>query len=288
MRASRERASEGGCSSLFSFEDDVVDEAGGADADSAGEGGRVEVGDLDVVDVEPVRLPQGLQRRVADRASPGRAAVRARSRAPPARAGRCATRARARRHRERSGRRCSSTSRREVADQSCRITSTCCASFWPKYATSGRTIAKSLSTRSRRRGSGPGGAPLEDRAELGRRRPTSGSPVGTSRRPTARTRCRRPRPRATREVAILVARIARRDRRASPNCAGLTKRLMTTVSHSRARRAQQRQVAVVERAHRRHEPDRAGAPRRERFADLARSCGRHLTRAPRPGSLMRA
>ncbi len=38
-----------------SFEDDVVDQTGGADAHRAGEDGRVEVRDLDVVDLEPVR-----------------------------------------------------------------------------------------------------------------------------------------------------------------------------------------------------------------------------------------
>ncbi len=110
-------------------------------------------------------------------------------------------------------------------------------------------------------------APLEDRAELGRRRPRSGSPAGTSRRPTARTRGRPRHSARACEVAILVARIARE--------VGVVAELRRVDEEAhddrlvlRASRAQERQVAVVERAHRRHEPDRAGALRRELFAGL--------------------
>ena len=61
----------------FSFEDDVVDQAGGADADGAGEDGRIEVGDLDVVDVEAVRRCEERARGLADRASRAREGARA-------------------------------------------------------------------------------------------------------------------------------------------------------------------------------------------------------------------
>ena len=51
----------------------------------------------------------------------------------------------------------------------------------------------------------------------------------------------------------------------APNWAGLTNRLMTTTSQSLARRLEQRDVAGVQVAHRRHEADRpALAPRRRR------------------------
>ena len=44
---------------MLLLEDDVVDQAGRADADRAGENGWVEGGDLDVVDVEAVQRSAG-------------------------------------------------------------------------------------------------------------------------------------------------------------------------------------------------------------------------------------
>ena len=88
-----------GSSSLLSFQGDVVDQAGAADADGGGEDGRVER-----------RRPRRSRPRAPSRSSRARAGSRvasARGRAsaaaaPRARAGRCATRARGRRRRARS------------------------------------------------------------------------------------------------------------------------------------------------------------------------------------------
>ena len=82
--------------------DDVVDEAGRADADGAGENGGIEVGDLDVVDFEAVRRTEERERGIA---VARRERARERESCVPllGRTGaHCATRARARRRRERS------------------------------------------------------------------------------------------------------------------------------------------------------------------------------------------
>ena len=76
------------------------------------------------------------------------------------------------------------------------------------------------------------------------------------------------------------ARVARRGRADTPsqvagsaNCAGLTNRLATTTSHSARAALEERDVPCVQRAHRRHEPDRAPLAQRARApAELARSC----------------
>ena len=214
-----------------SFQQDVVDQAGRADAGGDGEGRAVEVGDGDVVGLDPGRGEDG------SRARRGRASrARAGSRAPGAR---------------------SSGERRPLRDESaspsasrtvgttrisssrfrsrttCFTTATCCASLRPKYARSrpddreelqadGRDAAEVAGSVTRPRG--PRRRP--------RARPRSRTRAGRARRPTARTatstpgvvgrRARRRRGRAGR----------RRGRRRSANCAGLTNTLATTMSHS--------------------------------------------------------
>src|SRR5207244_4811753 len=61
-RAWPARACAGGCSFGVSFQDDVVDQAGAADADRGGEDARLEVGDLDVVDGDAVEELAGALR----------------------------------------------------------------------------------------------------------------------------------------------------------------------------------------------------------------------------------
>ena len=124
----RVRVCADGCSRVDLLEWDVVDQAGRADADRAGEDGRVERGDLDVVDVEAV---EQLQRA---RTVSGRQRAGERQRevtlfgASAAGSGRTG---RARRRRERSGSARTSISRAR-STTSRRITSTCCASLRPK------------------------------------------------------------------------------------------------------------------------------------------------------------
>ena len=102
-----------------------------------------------------------------DRRSRARAAARAPGRAPPARGGRCATRARARRRRARSARR-AARARGARSATIRRSTATCCASFWPKKARSGRTIVNSLRQTVATPRKWPGRcSPSSDRAELG-------------------------------------------------------------------------------------------------------------------------
>ena len=123
------------CSCELSFQEDVVDQAGGADADGGGEDvGVVEVEHLDVVGSRPLRASAraaARDRRVARRPARARAAGRARARAPAAER---------RPLREESARPSASRtvgttriSSVEVRSRtSRRITATCCASFWPK------------------------------------------------------------------------------------------------------------------------------------------------------------
>ena len=91
-------------------------------------------------------------------------------------------------------------------------------------------------------------------------------------RRTARTRRRRPPPRAAPGRAPRRAGSVR-GLRSAPNCVGLTKIVTTTCALSRARRADEREVPLVQVAHRRHEADVAARLRAPR-AELQRSCGR--------------
>ena len=140
-----------------------------------------------------------------------------------------------------------------------RITTACCASFWPKKATSGSTVLKSFATTvvtpSEVLGPARAGSPRGPRSDrsTGPGREAVGIDVARGR---ARRRGRRPPPRRARGRG---PRRAGSASRSSPgrNCAGLTKRLMTTTSHSSRAAREQREVALVQVAHRRHEPDRA-------------------------------
>ncbi len=81
-RSSGSRLARAGGHGVLLVEDDVVDQADGADAHGGGEDGWVEVGDLDVVDVETVE--GGASARVGGRASRVRAAARGPAGARPA------------------------------------------------------------------------------------------------------------------------------------------------------------------------------------------------------------
>ena len=145
-----------------------------------------------------------------------------------------------------------------------RRTATCCASFWPKNATSGATMLNSLQTTVQTPSKCAGAAlgALEHAAQARHADPRR-EPVGVDLlRPAGRTARRRRAPRPSRRRTPRCAG-RRRGRSASSNWVGLTNSETTTSSQAVARGPHQRLVAGVERAHRRHEPDAAaGAARR--------------------------
>ena len=151
---------------------------------------------------------------------------------------------------------------------SCFRTATCCASFRPNHAICGRTMLNSfrqtVATPRKWPGrcapSSPSAAPsrLDPRREAGR--------VHLRRR--AARRGRRRRGLGARRVGARGRAGTRRGRPSSENCAGLTNRLATSTSQSGARGGEERGVAAVQRAHRRHEPDDA-VPRQVELGDRA-------------------
>ena len=172
-----------------------------------------------------------------------------------ARGARCATTARARRGRARSagrGSRVEVQVAHEPPDDRA-----CCASFWPKYARRGRTMLKSLRQTVATPRKWPGRA-SPSAPSVARRRPTCRSRRDTSPHASART-ARRRRRLGDRRVARLVARVRGEI--------GLLVELRRIDEERRddglvlgACGAEERAVAVVQRAHRRHEPDLAGEP----------------------------
>ena len=118
---------------------------------------------------------------------------------------------------------------------------------------------------------------LEPAAERPRPRPRSGSRAGRSPRPPARTARSTPASAATARSARSSRGYASRSP-CSWNCAGLTNRLAITVSHSARAAAKQRDVARVQRAHRRDEADDA-------LARVARAPRRSCGRRSRPRRL---
>ena len=114
----------------------------------------------------------------------------------------------------------------------------------------------------RRRGSGPDGRALERGRRGARDRPTSRSRRGYISVGRGREEHVDACVRGHRGVARLVARVVLEILR-SPNCAGFTKRLTTTVS-TRAARPRRARRARMKRAHRRHESDRARRDARAR------------------------
>ena len=201
-----------------SFQEDVVDEAGAADPDGGSENeAPVEAGDLDVVGLEAPAAPMRIVRATASACAPVRDALeaghgargeaRAPHAAPPARgstlrelsaspsASRTVGRTRIRSSRSRS---------RAIRS----TTAACWASFWPKYARSGRTALKSLRQIVATPRKWPGRAvALHACAQLRRPRPRSGSPPGTS-------------PPTGGEKSRSTPLLARRARRRDPHRAG--------------------------------------------------------------------
>ena len=264
----------------FSFEDDVVDETGGADADGAGEDGRVEVRDLDVVDLETVRRCELGERALA---VARRQRSRERERAP----------ALVRRE-ERVARREGEAVRvadgrndaeldleREVADQR------------PDHLDLLRVLLAEVRARRAddreelehdRRDAAEvarGGTVLRGSSRARSRRPTSGSRADTSRRGRGEDEVDAGLA-GELEVARLVARVAG-EVGLSANCAGLTNRLMTTVSLSaRAARSSARcpswSAPIVGTSP--IDPARSGAS----ASRARRSCGSTFMAGPHCGS----
>ena len=168
-----------------------------------------------------------------------------------------------------------------------RITTTCWASFWPKYATSGATMLNSLQTTVQTPSKWPGAAlgALEHVAEAVDARPSSRSRRGRS-RPTGGANS------ASTPSAVGDRGVARLRARVGGEVGGLVE--LRRVDEQRdddvvaalARGAHQRLVAGVERAHRRHEADAAAGARapRRRARGPRRSCAgsssRRSARAP--------
>ena len=198
-----------------------------------------------------------VDRIASPRASP-RHSASARVRSSPVESRRCGSTSRGRRARAPWDTRRSRAGNREVSAPCARITATCCASFWPKNAASGATMLNSFvddrrdaaemlraahralehvlepADRDRRRKAGRihlVGGRREQHVDAGRPTP-----------------CSRPSPRRADRP---------RDPTASLNCVGLTNSDVTTTSHCARACRMSETCPVVERAHRRHEADRA-------------------------------
>ena len=177
----------------------------------------VEVGHRHVVDGEP-GLGSRTARAAADRIAPDACAARpassARGRASAAaRSMRQETRV-ARRQRQAVGSRTVGTATistgRLRSATTRRTTATCCASFWPKNATSGCTIDEQLGAHRRHAPEvARPGRSLEHRGRARRARPRCRSRAGRARPRPARTAGRRRPPRPCARVGRLVARVAR-------------------------------------------------------------------------------
>ena len=231
----------GACSCGLSFQGDVVDQAGRSRRGSRRRGrGGVEVGELDVVDVEAVaeraRAPRPASRVASARGQGERAlalvrredALRDESARPSA---------------SRTVGSDASSSSRSRSRTIRRTRATCCASFWPKYATSRADDVEQLQADGGDAAEVAGAErALERSRRAPRRRPTSGSRAGTSPRPAGA--------KTTSTPAASAAAQRRAPRRAgsasrsssAPNCAGLTNRLATTRSHSARAAREQREV----------------------------------------------
>ena len=207
-----------------SFEEDVVDQADGADAGGGGEDeAAVEAGDLDVV---------GARRRLRSRARAAAAAAsppRGTPRRPRASARGIAARpalvaARGSTLRDESARPSASRTVGSDADlerrgsgraTSALTTRACCASFWPKYARCGRTMLKSFRQTVATPRKWPGRCCALEPRRAPRPRPRSRSRAGTSPPRPARRGGRRPPPRRARRRA---------PRRAGTRCEVLARR----------------------------------------------------------------
>ena len=156
----------------------------------------------------------------------------------------------------------------------CLTTATCCASLRPKYARWAGRCRTAGCRPSPRRGNGQAAprppAPLPARRD----RPTCRIRAGISRRRSGRTGCHAGRLRR-RRVACLVARVAGQVLR-RPELRRIDEQADDRDVVARRAGRHQRQVAGVERAHGRHQPDRAaGGP------PAANAATSHLRRAVR-------
>ena len=255
-----------------SFQDDVVDQPGAADADGGGEHGRRRTARPRRTRRRARRGGEQLARPAPDRGVCERPRQRERALALLGRRGSALRDDSARPSGSRTvGMTRSSRSAGRGRARIRRSTATCCASFWPKYARAGGRCGTASGRRSRRRGSGPGRNAPSRTVAAPPTRPTSRSRAGTSPRRRARTGRRRPRRgerarRAPRRAGSArgprIAELRRVHEEADDDGVAL-----------RARGREQRDVARVQRAHRRHEADRARRPARARRA-APRSCGR--------------
>ena len=126
---------------ILSFQDDVVDQTGVADAHGGCQHARLEIGDLDVVDVEVLQQlarPHRVFRRERARERQCSRALLGRQPCVPRREGEAVVVANGRTTR---------TSTSTFRSRTIRFTTaTCCASFWPKNASSGADDVEELQT----------------------------------------------------------------------------------------------------------------------------------------------
>ena len=163
-----------------------------------------------------------------------------------------------------------------------RITASCWKSFSPNKATSGRTASSSLATTVATPSKWPGRASPSQRSDTpddaDRGREAVGIDVVDRRQPqqvAAGFLEHRARP-------LPPAADSGRGPRSAPNCVGLTKIVAATLSARRLRLGDQRHVPGVERAHGRHQRERAAALRAAQRRASILHCYERFARAAEP------